>query len=488
MMRRRRALFFALLCSFLFSLFPSGAETAKNNVSAPKDVFAPKSVTSTTTVAEPVSPSDTSAGHQAGLVEEVLVALILILLAAKVGGDIFERFGQPAVLGELIFGMVIGNSALLPLGSVGTVLSNIVHDPAVDSFVTLLAEIGVVLLLFEVGLESTVYEMMSVGPSAFLVACLGVVAPVALGFVVGEIFLPEEPWTVHLFLGAVLAATSVGITARVLSDLGKMHLRESKIILGAAVIDDVLGLITLAAVQGIITAAGSGEGVSIVAIGWIVLKAFLFFAGAIILGLFVSKRFYKFASYLRGKGILLTATLIWCFGLAYIASRIGLAPIVGAFAAGLVLEEATFIDWEGREEQLEKLLRPVCDFLVPVFFVHMGMKVHLEVFGKLDVLWLATALTLAAILGKQICSLGVLEKGVGRLVVGLGMIPRGEVGLIVASIGAGMRTPEGHPVINVQTFSATVIMVVITTVVTPPLLQWGLRRLERKTGMAPRPE
>jgi len=241
-------------------------------------------------------------------------------------------------------------------------------------------------------------------------------------------------------------------------------------------------------VQGIITAAGSGEGVSIVAIGWIVLKAFLFFAGAIILGLFVSKRFYKFASYLRGKGILLTATLIWCFGLAYIASRIGLAPIVGAFAAGLVLEEATFIDWEGREEQLEKLLRPVCDFLVPVFFVHMGMKVHLEVFGKLDVLWLATALTLAAILGKQVCSLGILEKGIGRLVVGLGMIPRGEVGLIVASIGAGMRTPEGHPVINVQTFSATVIMVVITTVVTPPLLQWGLRRLERKTGMAPRPE
>jgi Kef-type K+ transport system membrane component KefB len=118
----------------------------------------------------------------------------------------------------------------------------------------------------------------------------------------------------------------------------------------------------------------------------------------------------------------------------------------------------------------------------------MGMKVHLEVFGKLDVLWLATALTLAAILGKQVCSLGILEKGIGRLVVGLGMIPRGEVGLIVASIGAGMRTPEGHPVINVQTFSATVIMVVITTVVTPPLLQWGLRRLERQTGMAPRPE
>ena len=356
------------------------------------------------------SPGSTSSDHHAGLVEEVLIVLVLILLAAKIGGDLFERLGQPAVLGELIFGMLIGNAALLPLGSFSSTLSSIVHDPQVDSFVTLLAEVGVVLLLFEVGLESTVREMVSVGPSSLVVAFLGVVAPVLLGFVVGEIFLPEEPWTVHLFLGAVLAATSVGITARVLSDLGKMQLRESKIILGAAVIDDVLGLITLAAVQGIIAATNAGVPISFASLALIVGKAVLFFAGAIVLGLFVSKRFYRWASYLKGKGILLTLTLVWCFGLAYIASKMGLAPIVGAFAAGLVLEEATFIDWQGREEQLEKLLRPVADFLVPVFFVHMGMKVQLSVFTEVSVLGFAAALTVAAILGKQVCSLGVMEK------------------------------------------------------------------------------
>ncbi len=424
--------------------------------------------------------SSDSAGHHAVLVEEVLLALILILLAAKVGGDIFERFGQPAVLGELIFGILIGNAAILPLGGLETAISSVVHDPHVDTFLTLLAEVGVVILLFEVGLESTVGEMLSVGPSSLLVAFLGVVAPVALGFIVGEIFLPEEPWTVHLFLGAVLAATSVGITARVLSDLGKTHLREAKIILGAAVIDDVLGLITLAAVQGIITATTSGGSVSIASIVWIVVKAFLFFLGAIVLGRFISRYFYKLAACLRGKGILLTLTLVWCFGIAFLASKLGLAPIVGAFAAGLVLEEATFVDWQGREKPLESLLRPVADFLVPVFFVHMGMKVQLSVFGEFSVLGFAAALTFAAIVGKQVCSLGVLEKGVGRFVVGLGMIPRGEVGLIVASIGAAMRTGQGHPVITQATFSATVIMVVVTTMLTPPLLKWALARLEKK--------
>lgn len=465
--------FVALMFSFFADFNSSSAAPAGAGSKASQVTTSSQDGASYTT-------ADDAGGHHAGLVEEILIALVLILLAAKVGGDLFERLGQPAVLGELIFGMLIGNAALLPLGSFSSAVSSIVHDPQVDTFLTLLAEVGVVILLFEVGLESTVREMVSVGPSSLLVALLGVAAPVFLGFVVGEIFLPHEPWTVHLFLGAVLAATSVGITARVLSDLGKMQLRESKIILGAAVIDDVLGLITLAAVQGIIAATNAGVPVSVGAIGWIIAKAVMFFAGAIVLGLFVSKRFYRWASYLKGKGILLTVTLVWCFGLAYIASKMGLAPIVGAFAAGLVLEEATFLDWHGKEEQLEKLLRPVADFLVPVFFVHMGMKVQLSVFAEVSVLGFAAALTLAAIAGKQVCSLGVLEKGVGRFVVGLGMIPRGEVGLIVASIGAAMRTAEGHPVVAPSTFSATVIMVVVTTMLTPPLLKWALGRLEMR--------
>ncbi len=477
--KRSRGIFYFVIFAYLFFSFVINGGLATALPSTPSADPATSVVASVNTSLDDTE-NHIAADHHAGLVEEVLLALVLILLAAKIGGELFERLGQPAVLGELIFGMVIGNASLLPLGTVGHALTTVLHDARVDTFLTLLAEIGVVILLFEVGLESTVREMVSVGPSSLLVALLGIVAPVTLGFFVGEIFLQDEPWTVHLFLGAVLAATSVGITARVLSDLGKTQLREAKIILGAAVIDDVLGLIVLAAVQGIIAATNAGQPISLLSIGGIIAKALLFFVGAILLGLVVSKRFYRWASFMRGKGVLLTVTLIWCFGLAYIASVMGLAPIVGAFAAGLVLEEATFIDWEGREEQLEKLLRPVADFLIPVFFVHMGMKVQLNVFGDLSVLGLAAGLTAAAILGKQVCSFGVLERGVGRLVVGLGMIPRGEVGLIVASIGAGMRTAEGHPVIAPSTFSATVIMVVITTMMTPPLLQRALKRLERK--------
>jgi Kef-type K+ transport system membrane component KefB len=484
--QKTRKIFILLLALFTFFLTPLAQSltptTDRATTQSQTHIVQTKSEQS---LAQPPEVAKAvSADHHAVLVEEVLLALILILLAAKIGGDIFERFGQPAVLGELIFGVLIGNTPILPLGAIGTLLSNVVHDPHVDTFLTLLAEVGVVILLFEVGLESTVGEMLSVGPSSLLVACLGVVAPVALGFVVGEIFLPEEPWTVHLFVGAVLAATSVGITARVLSDLGKTNLREAKIILGAAVIDDVLGLITLAAVQGIITATTSGGNVSVAAIVWIVVKAFLFFVGAIVLGRFISRHFYKWALLLRGKGILLTLTLVWCFGIAFLASKLGLAPIVGAFAAGLVLEEATFLNWRGREEPLESLLRPVADFLVPVFFVHMGMKVQLSVFGDVSVLGFAAALTIAAIIGKQVCSFGVLEKGVGRIAVGFGMIPRGEVGLIVASIGAAMRTAQGHPVISQSTFSATVIMVVVTTMLTPPLLKWAIGRLEEKRGTA----
>jgi Kef-type K+ transport system membrane component KefB len=423
-----------------------------------------------------MTPTEDGGHHDADVLQQILLALMLILLLAKVGGDLFERIGQPAVLGELIFGMVLGNLSLFHLDILSGPVGRIFHQPEVNHFVTMLAELGVILLLFQVGLESTVREMVSVGLSSLVVAVLGVIAPIGLGFLVGQAFLPHEPWTVHLFLGAVLAATSVGITARVLTDLGKMHLRESKVILGAAVIDDILGLVVLAAVQGIVAATNAGQSISLVSIGWLVLKAVLFFVIAIVLGVLVSRRLYVWATYLRGKGVLLTITLIWCFLIAYLSALIGLAPIVGAFAAGLVLEEATFSNWHGRDEQLEKILKPVCDFMVPVFFVHMGMRVDLSVFGQVNILGFAAVLTLAAIVGKQICSLGVMERGLNRLVVGLGMIPRGEVGLIVASIGASMRTSEGHPVISPDTFSATVIMVVLTTMITPPVLKWALNR------------
>lgn len=433
-----------------------------------------------------VENSEHTAAHDEGhgtheAIPKVLFALLLILLVAKLGGDLMERVGQPAVLGELIVGIILGNLALFQLGALNTFLGSILQDPTTNSFLTILAEIGVILLLFEVGLESTVREMVSVGLSSFVVAILGVVTPLGLGFGIGRFFLPQEPWTVHLFIGAVMAATSVGITARVLRDLNQMNRRESKIILGAAVIDDILGLVVLAVAQGAVVAANSGTSLSIGAVLIIVFKAVGFFVAAIAVGLVVSPRMYRAATFLRVQGVLLTLTLGWCFLIAYLGSLVGVAPIVGAFAAGLVLEDATFKDWHGKEAELEDLLHPITAFLVPVFFVHTGMNVRLETFANVSILGFAAVLTIAAILAKQVCALGVWDKTLNRLAIGIGMIPRGEVGLIVASIGRTMKTQEGHPVINDDTFSAVVIMVVVTTMITPPALKWSMLRGTRNS-------
>jgi len=414
---------------------------------------------------------------------KILVTLMLILMVAKIGGDLMERIGQPAVLGELLFGIILGNLTLFHLPVLNDLVATIFHDREVAIFITLLSELGVILLLFEVGLESTVREMMSVGPSALLVAVLGVIAPIGLGYIAGIWFLPHEPWTVHLFLGAVLAATSVGITARVLKDLGRMEMRESKIILGAAVIDDILGLVVLAVATGAVAAADSGTTMSVSAIMVIIVKAVGFFVAAVVLGQLISPKLYKIATFLQVKGVLLSLTLGWCFLLAWLGSLVGVAPIVGAFAAGLVLEDATFRDWHGGTVELEELLHPITGFLVPVFFVHTGMNVQLDTFANIEILGFAAVLTIFAIAGKQVCSLGIRDKSMNKLAIGIGMIPRGEVGLIVANIGRGLKAPNGDPVISTDTFSAAVIVVVITTMITPPALKWALERgLKKQAG------
>ena len=413
---------------------------------------------------------------------KVLITLMLILMVAKVGGDLMERVGQPAVLGELLFGIILGNLALFHLPFLEPLVDTVFHDRDVAVFITLLSELGVILLLFEVGLESTVREMLSVGPSALLVAILGVVAPIGLGYVAGIWFLPSEPWTVHLFLGAVLAATSVGITARVLKDIGRMEMVESKIILGAAVIDDILGLVVLAVASGAVAASNAGTTLNTGNILIIVGKAVGFFVAAIVIGKMISPAMYNLATYFRVKGVLLSLTLGWCFLLAWLGSIVGVAPIVGAFAAGLVLEDATFQDWHGKDMELEDLLRPISSFLVPVFFVHTGMNVQLSTFANVNILGFAAVLTIFAIVGKQICSFGVRDKSLNKLAIGIGMIPRGEVGLIVANIGRGLKAPNGDPVISSDTFSASVIMVVITTMITPPALKWALERKGKSDG------
>ncbi len=412
-----------------------------------------------------------------GLNPLVLVALAVMLLVAKIGGAVFSRFRQPAVLGELVGGILVGSLSLFGMTSIELLRTDVV--------VGALAELGVIILLFEVGLESNLREMVEVGWSSLLVAAAGVVAPFFLGWGVAAYFLPGEALLAHLFIGATLCATSVGITARVLKDLGRLQTREARIILGAAVIDDVLGLLILAVVAGAIKAATAGETLALSSVAVIALKSVLFLAGAILVGQFLVPLLFRGAGRLGGSGVLVTVAVAFCFLLAWAAAQVGLAPIVGAFAAGLVLDEVHFEHFVRRGEQrLEVLLAPVSALLVPVFFVLMGLRVDLHVFARLDVLGFAVALTLVAIIGKQVCSLAVIERGVNRLAIGLGMIPRGEVGLIFAGIGTTLMLPDergvSEPVIGAATFGAVVIMIIITTLVTPPVLKWSLSRAETK--------
>jgi Kef-type K+ transport system membrane component KefB len=347
--------------------------------------------------------------------------------------------------------------------------------------ISALAEIGVIILLFEVGLESNLGEMLEVGWSSLLVAVAGVIAPFFLGWGISAYFIPGEARLGHIFIGATLCATSVGITARVLKDLGRLQTRESRIILGAAVIDDVLGLLILAVVAGAIKSAATGATLSFLDIAIITGKALAFLFGAVAVGHYVTPHIFRRAGRFESRGVLLALSISFCFLLAWAASKVGLAPIVGAFAAGLVLDEVHFETFEEKgKHDLQRLIAPVSTVLVPIFFVLMGLRVDLRYFGQSGLLGFAAALTVVAIIGKQVCALAVVERGLNRLAVGLGMIPRGEVGLIFAGIGATLMLPNSagvsEPVISVGTFGAVVIMVIVTTLVTPPALKWALSR------------
>ncbi|MBN2577217.1 MAG: cation:proton antiporter [Deltaproteobacteria bacterium] len=404
-------------------------------------------------------------------VAPVALALVIVLLAAKLGSELAVRIGQPAVMGELVAGVVVGNLSLLGYSG----LDPLWASPSLD----MLARLGVLVLLFEVGLESTVGQMLTVGAPSLVVATLGVLTPFGLGWAASAWLLPAQSVYVHAFVGATLCATSVGITARVFQDLGRLATAEARIILGAAVIDDVMGLVVLAVVSGAIATAGSGAAFSYGAIALIVLKAALFLAGSLVIGVFLSPKLFHFASRLQARGVLLALGLAWCFLLSWMANLIGLAPIVGAFAAGLILEDVHYRGFVDRgEHTLEELIKPISAFLAPVFFVLMGMRTDLRAFAAPGVLGLSMVLTVAAVIGKQACSFGVWRPGIDRLTVGIGMIPRGEVGLIFANIGLGLQL-QGRPVIDRPTFSALVVMVILTTLITPFALKASLGRKKR---------
>jgi Kef-type K+ transport system membrane component KefB len=401
----------------------------------------------------------------------VLFGLALLVLGAKCGGLVAERWGQPSVLGELLVGIGAGN--LLPplFGEHG--IAFVRGDPTLH----VLAEVGVLILLFDVGLEADLRALIRVGPSAALVAAIGVVTPFSLGWATARWLVPEAPTLAHLFVGTTLTATSVGITVRVLKDLRALQSPEGQVILGAAILDDILGLVVLAVMSGLVTAtAAGGPGLSEIAFTGIVLKAVAFLGITVGLGHYLSGPIVRLAARTGQRGILLIFGLALCFTLAFVAERIGLAGIVGAFAAGLSLDPyGEGVRTREEEATLSELLHPLSSLFVPLFFVLMGVQVDVGSLVTPQSVAFGGVLVLVAVAGKLACAAGVIGGGINRLAVGIGMVPRGEVGLIFAGIGAAL-TLEGRPLLSQGTFSALVLMVVVTTLLTPIGLRLALRR------------
>lgn len=447
---------------------------------------------------------------------QVFGVLALVVLAAVVGRFLAQRFGQSAVLGELVIGMVIGtiiysmNAPAFLLIRHFDVVEQIVpyafsHDLEWASAVTsaleqaslpaevkkrlqevflsrdfpayyylartelLFSSLGVLLLLFMVGLESSVRDMRTVGSSAFGVAIIGVVAPFGLGFGVSMLMFPGHgALNIAIFLGATLCATSIGITARVFRDMGALGLHEAKIVLGAAVIDDVLGLIILAVVTGIISTGSVQFG----SVALIVAKSLVFLAAVIIFGSMLARHNVRFFSLLDRRGARLLYPFALLMVLSWMADQIGLAAIIGAFAAGLIIEEEHFEEagcQDGHHDSVESIIAPIEAVFAPVFFVLMGMQVDVMTLADVRVLGAGLALSAVAVAGKVAGSV-VLPKDVDRLIVGIGMVPRGEVGLIFAGVGKTIG------ILSNELFSVIIIMVLLTTLVTPPALAWAVRR------------
>ena len=375
---------------------------------------------------------------------QLLANLLVIYVASKMGGELALRLKQPAVLGELLAGVVVGVSGFRLL------------DPT-QPVLLLLAQVGVTLLLFEIGLESDLRSLLKLGPQAIAVALVGLTLPFAMGY--GTMKFTGAPDLLAVFVGAASTATSIGISAKVLSDLGYLQRPEGQIILGAAVIDDILGVVILSVVAGI----AKGGSLEWGEVARIVFSSLGFLVGAIVVGTWFMPYFLKVVNWLRTRGDLLTASLIFAFTLAWIAEQVGSAAIIGAFAAGLVLAETD------RRHDLEHQLRPVTDFFLPVFFITVGAGVNLALLANQQALLLALALSATAVLGKLVCGWAAFGTPANRWVIGAGMIPRGEVGLVFASVGLSTGVLTGI------THSSVVLMVMLTTFLGPLLLSLMLR-------------
>lgn len=393
-------------------------------------------------------------------ISSFLLALIAIFVAAKLFGEIAERLGQPAVLGELVGGVLIGVSGFHLVDP---------HDVSIH----LLSELGVILLLFLIGLETDLRKLMQVGGPAVAVAIVGVGLPFLGGLAFGQLL--GLSMMVSVFLGAALTATSVGITARVLSDLGHLQDDESQIVLGAAVVDDIIGLVLLTLV-GTLAAGGS---LTFLGVSKVVLVAFGFVLLAVVIGSQLAPRLIRLIDRIEMQRGLFFSAIVFAFLLALIAQRVGSAIIIGAFAAGLVLARTH------RGKEIEREVHDVAQFFIPIFFVVVGAAVDLRSINPLDpdarrFLWIGLGLTVIGILGKLAAGFVVWKKGMKKTVIGVGMIPRGEVGLIFAQIGLSTK------LLSSGMYSAVALMVIVTTLITPPILRRLLERRDRdqRTGYA----
>jgi len=441
-------------------------------------------------------------------VAPVILGVTGILFFALIGRYLARQSGQPTVLGELLMGVALGNIGYLlsfdfiEILRVGPVLfeiteqslagapviettRNVLDSKTADQVIEILrgtngpaliqvahavdvfSRYGVIFLLFLVGLETSTREMREVGGDSIRVALIGVIAPFVLGFFTIWWLMPELSFNVDLFVAATLGATSIGISARVLKELNLTKSREARIIMGAAVFDDILGLIILAVITGIILSGG----IEVTNVISIILLSALFLVLAFGMGpyfLNLTIRMVKRFSLGEAK---LFIVFLFVMTLAWLANAVGLATIIGAFAAGVILNEGYFesLDTKAKSLSIKDLIAPLEAILVPIFFVLMGVQVKLEMFMDLQVIYMTTGLLTAAIIGKVMCGIGVRAKS-NRLAIGFGMLPRGEVGLVFAAIGKSLG------VINDALFASVVLMVIITTLLAPPLLRWNLLR------------
>lgn len=410
----------------------------------------------------------------------VLLSLVVIYLASKVGGELSNWLGFPPVLGELVGGVAVGLSALhllvFPEGGAESSESLIMSflqltaglnpDAAEATFqvesevISILSELGVIILLFEVGLQSNLKELLEAGVQATVVACVGVAVPFVAG-TGGLMYLFGVPAVPAIFAGAALTATSIGITSKVLSELGRLNSREGQIIVGAAVIDDVLGIIVLAVVASL---AKTGE-VDVANVIYLIISSTVFLVGAILLGNFFNKSFVAIVDQLKTRGGLIVPALVFAFILSYIGAAIHLEAILGAFAAGLIFDETD------KRKELEAQVMPIADILVPIFFVSVGARTDLGVLNPAvptnrEGLAMAVFLITVAILGKVVTGAVVWgQQKINRLAIGVGMIPRGEVGLVFAGVGAASGA------LSAPLEAAIIMMVILTTFLAPPLLR-----------------